>query len=151
MAFDGAITELVPHRATMLLVDRVLEEGPERVRVETTVRRDMPFVTDEGFPAWAGIELMAQAVASWAGLQRLRDGLPVELGFLVGTRRYDCHEASFPVGSRLEIAAQQEMVAGNGLAVFLCSIWREGREVATAQLNVFQPPDVRRYLEETSP
>lgn len=149
--FAVPISALLPHRGTMLLVERLLAEGPESVRVETTIRRDMPFVTDEGFPAWAGIELMAQCIGAWAGIQRLRGGGRVELGFLVGTRRYECLAPVFPVGARLEIHAQQELVAENGLAVFVCTITREGQPVATAQLNVFQPKDVQRYLEGGTP
>lgn len=149
--FGVPMSELLPHRGTMLLVERLLAEDPDSVRVEATVRRGMPFVGDEGLPAWAGIELMAQAIGTWAGITRLRAGSTVQLGFLVGTRRYDCQEPVFPLGSRLEIHAQQELVAENGLAVFVCTIWREGRPVAAAQLNVFQPNDVQRYLEGGPP
>lgn len=144
--FDGPISELIPHRAPMQLVDRLLEDDAELVRVEATVKPGGLFVTDEGMPAWVGIELMAQTVASWAGLRSLEAKQPVRLGFLLGTRRYDCTRPFFPVGARLEIEARQELVAENGLAVFVCRIFLEGEVVATAQLNAFQPPNVDEYL-----
>lgn len=147
-SFQGPIAELVPHRATMLLVDRLLESSPDMVRVEAKVRRDGVFVTEEGLPGWVGIELMAQTVASWVGLRQWEAGAPVKLGFLLGTRKYDCFLPVFPVGARLEITATQELVAENGLAVFACSIHHEGQLVAQAQLNGFQPPDVEAYLRE---
>jgi predicted hotdog family 3-hydroxylacyl-ACP dehydratase len=146
-SYDGPISDLVPHRSTMLLVDRVLEDEPERVRVEVTVKPDGLFVTDEGLPAWVGIELMAQTVAAWAGMRRLEAKEKVQLGFLLGTRRYDCTQPSFPVGARLEIEARQELVGQNGLAVFACSIFLDGAVVATANLNAFQPPNIEDYLQ----
>jgi predicted hotdog family 3-hydroxylacyl-ACP dehydratase len=146
-SFEGPITELVPHRASMLLIDRLLADDPEMVRVEATVKREGVFVTDDGLPGWVGVELMAQAVATWAGLRRKEAQQPVRLGFLLGTRRYDCSRPMFPLGARLEIEARQELVAENGLAVFSCTIHLDGQQVASAHLNAFQPPNVDEYLQ----
>ena len=148
-SYEGPIAELVPHRPPMLLVDRLLDDGPEHVRVEAIIKADQPFLTPDGMPAWVGIELMAQTVASFAGLQARARNEPVRLGFLLGTRRYECTRPFFPVGARLEIEATQELLAENGLAVFLCRIWLGGEVIATAQLNAFQPSDVDAYLRGT--
>lgn len=145
-SYEGHISGLVPHRGPMLLIDRLLEDDAELVRVEAIVKPDQLFLTPQGLPAWVGIELMAQTVASWAGLRALEKHEPVKLGFLLGTRRYECSRPYFPVGARVEIEARQEMVAENGLAVFACRLLLDGELVATAQLNVFQPPDVEEYL-----
>ncbi|MDP2271767.1 MAG: hotdog family protein [Archangium sp.] len=145
-SYEGHISNLVPHRGPMLLIDRLLEDTPELVRVESIVKPDQLFLTPEGLPAWVGIELMAQTVASWAGLRALEKHEPVKLGFLLGTRRYECARPFFPVGSRLEIEAREEMVGENGLAVFACRLTLERELIATAQLNAFQPPNVEEYL-----
>lgn len=147
--FDGPIAELVPHRSAMLLVDRLLEDDAESVRVEATVKPGQLFLTEGGLPAWVGIELMAQTIAAWAGARAKEAGQPVKLGFLLGSRRYEATEPLFPVGTRLEIEARQELVAENGLAVFACRIFREGAVVATAHLNVFQPNDIDEFLKGT--
>jgi predicted hotdog family 3-hydroxylacyl-ACP dehydratase len=144
--FATPITELVPHRASMLLVERVLAQDPERVRVETTVRRGAVFAIDEGWPSWVGVELMAQAVSTWGGLRARAAGEPVPLGFLLGTRRYRSSKPSFPFGTSLQIEARLELTAGNGMRVFACTIEAGGEVVATASLNVFQPSDVQAYL-----
>ncbi len=146
-SFQGPISELVPHRASMLLIDRLLDDDDERVRVEATVRRDGLFVTDEGLPAWVGIELMAQTVAAWAGLRSLQRNEPVKLGFLLGTRRYECALPHFPLGATLQIDAREELVSDNGLAVFVCSITCDGQVVVTAHLNAFRPPNIEDYLQ----
>ncbi len=145
-SFNGPITDLLPHRATMLLVDALLDDSQEHVRVETTVRRDGLYLADEGLPGWVGIELMAQTVACWAGMRRLERHQNVQLGFLLGTRKYDCQLPFFPIGARLEIHAHLEFVSEQGLAVFVCSIFHEGQVVATGNLNVFQPDNVDEFL-----
>lgn len=148
--FDGHIENLLPHRGPMLLVDRLVSDDAEGVRVEAVVRRGAPFVEDRGLPSWASIELMAQAVGTWAGLRRLEANDSIRLGFLLGTRRFEASVSHFPVGAVLEIAARRELVTDEGLAVFACEISFEGRVVATANLNAFQPSDVEGYLRSLS-
>jgi predicted hotdog family 3-hydroxylacyl-ACP dehydratase len=139
---------LLPHRGPMLLVDRVLSDDGETTRVAATVRADGLFVRDGRLPAWAGIELMAQAIGAWAGLRRREHGEAIRLGFLLGTRRFECSGPGFAVGAALEVEARLEIVSEQGLAVFACRVFEGGAEVASANVNVFQPTDVQRYLKE---
>jgi predicted hotdog family 3-hydroxylacyl-ACP dehydratase len=139
---------LIPHRGVMRLVDRVLADDGESTRVEATVRGDGPFVTDGVLASWVGIELMAQAIAAWAGLRRLEKKEEVKLGFLLGSRRYECDPVGFAVGTRLEVAVKQEIVSSQGLAVFACTVHDGPKVVASANVNVFQPDDVEGYLKE---
>jgi predicted hotdog family 3-hydroxylacyl-ACP dehydratase len=142
------ITDLVPHRGGMLLIDELLHDDLDQVRACVTVRRDQLFVTDEGMPAWVGVELMAQTVAAWGGMRRRDAGQQVQLGFLLGTRKYETRVPFFPIGQRVEISARLEMVSEAGLGVFISTIEVGGKAVATASLNVFQPPNVEAYLRE---
>lgn len=146
--FHGPVTDLVPHRASMLLIDSLLEDTSEYVRVDATVRREQIFCTDDGLPGWVGVELMAQCVACWAGLRRLERKQEVQLGFLLGTRRFEIQTPFIPVGTRLEIDARLEIVSEQGLAVFVCSIFRDGAVIATGSLNVFSPDNVDDYIKE---
>ncbi|MGV3622654.1 MAG: hypothetical protein ACO1OB_17680 [Archangium sp.] len=146
--FHGPVTDLVPHRASMLLIDHLLEDAPEYVRVGATVRREQIFCTDDGLPGWVGVELMAQCVACWAGLRRLERKQQVQLGFLLGTRRYEIQAPFIRVGARLEIDATQEIVSEQGLAVFVCRIFHDGAVIATGSLNVFSPDNVDDYIKE---
>ena len=139
----------LPHRGPMLLVDRLLSDEGERVRVEATVPADGLFVRDGVLPSWVGLELMAQTIGVYAGRRRRERNEAVRLGFLLGTRRYTCKTDGFPVGARLEIDAHLEILSEQGLAVFRCRILEGGIEVAEALLNVFQPNDVDTYLKET--
>jgi hypothetical protein len=132
----------------MLLIDELLHDDLDQVRACVTVRRDQLFVTDEGMPAWVGVELMAQTVAAWGGMRRRDAGQQVQLGFLLGTRKYETRVPFFPIGQRVEISARLEMVSEAGLGVFISTIEVGGKAVATASLNVFQPPNVEAYLRE---
>ncbi len=149
-SFSGPVAELLPHRPPMLLVDELLNDTSESVEVATRVRRDALFTTDEGWPAWVGAELMAQTIGVWGGLYRLRMGQAVQIGFFLGTRRYESSVQHFPVGAQLVISAELELASAQGLGVFNCVITMNGEAVATASLNVFQPPDIKQYLTEVS-
>ena len=98
--------------------------------------------------AWVGVEIMAQSVAAFAGCHARQAGLPVELGFLLGTRRYQCNVESFALGSELRIVATRSLQDESGMGVFECHLDGPGIH-AEARLNVFRPPEVARYLEET--
>lgn len=132
----------------MMLLDRILEAGENHIVAELTVRADGLFAVPGGeVPAWVGMEYMAQAVAAYSGYHRKRRGIPVDLGFLLGTRHFQCSVAAFPVGTRLRIRAEREIDGLSGLAVFACEI-EAGDIRAAAKLNVFLPADSRAYLAE---
>jgi predicted hotdog family 3-hydroxylacyl-ACP dehydratase len=83
---------------------------------------------------------MAQAIAAWSGWQaRRRDATP-RIGYLLGTRRYDSQRTRFAVGEELVIHVHRLFQADNGLAQFEARIEIAGEIVASAALNVFEPP-----------
>jgi predicted hotdog family 3-hydroxylacyl-ACP dehydratase len=146
-AIDMPIAELVPHGGRMRLLDRVLEGDADSLLAEVTLREDSLFFADGVVGGWVGIEFMAQAVAAWAGWHaRLRGETP-KVGFLLGTRRYECSRPVFKVGECLRINVHCKFSADNGLGQFDCTITIGTETVATAALTVFEPPagyDVRR-------
>ena len=58
------IEQLLPHAGRMILLDRVVEWDAERIVCERVVRKGDAFIESNGLPGWAGIELMAQAIAA---------------------------------------------------------------------------------------
>lgn len=141
------IEQVIPHRGAMLLVDRLAHWDEETVAVELTVPDDSPFHVDGGVPAYVGVEYMAQAVACWAGCQARGRGEPPPIGFLLGTRRYECVVPLFSSGLHLRVEARREILGENGLGVFACRILSADGELATANVSVFEPPDAMAYLE----
>ena len=66
-----AIETLLPHQAPMLLLDRLCAADAQQARCETRIGARHALLLDgEGnLPGWVGIELMAQTIAAWAGMQ----------------------------------------------------------------------------------
>lgn len=142
------IETVIPHRGTLLLLDRVLEHDDDGVAVAVRIAADGPFHVDGGVPAYIGVEYMAQAVACWAGCQARARGEPPPLGFLLGTRRYASEVAVFASGTTLRVEARREIIGDNGLGVFACRILDGERPLAQANVSVYQPADARAYLEQ---
>jgi predicted hotdog family 3-hydroxylacyl-ACP dehydratase len=108
------------------------------------------FCNTDGVGAWVGIEYMAQAIGAWAGYTAQLRGEPVKLGFLLGTRRYDCSRPIFILGSLLRVHVLRVFQDENGLGSFECSIDNEEGRVATATVTLFQPPNVNDFLHGSS-
>jgi predicted hotdog family 3-hydroxylacyl-ACP dehydratase len=136
---------LLPHRPPAVLLDEVVDYGVDFVVARTVIRSDSPYFDAHcgGVPAWVGIEYMAQAVAIWAGDQRLRQGLPVQVAFLLGTRSYRSNVPAFPLGAELTIKTDT-LYSENNLAAFGCIISGAGIEV-NARINAFSPDDPEAY------
>lgn len=146
------IENYVPHRGAMLLLDRLLAADDETAVAEVTVPQGGLFVHDAGMPAWVGIEYMAQTVAAWAGWRARQKGGAVQIGFLLGSRRYETAQAFFAPGTRLTVSVRCELMGDNGLGMFDCRIEADGeKELATARISVFEPGDGRAYIPPSSP
>ncbi|UTW09537.1 hotdog family protein [Pseudomonas benzenivorans] len=142
------IAELLPHAGDMILIDEVLSFDEDSVQTRLRVRPGGLFSQADGsLPAWVGVELMAQSVAAYAGCRARQAGNPVQLGFLLGTRSYQCNVERFPAGSELHIRALRSLQDDNGMGVFECHLDGPGIH-AEARLNVFCPPQVDSYLQE---
>ena len=147
---DWPIAELLPHAGDMILLDSVERFDDDSVETVLQVRADgLLSAADGSLPAWVGVEIMAQSVAAFAGCHARQAGLPVELGFLLGTRSYQCNVEAFPAGAPLRIRAHRSLQDDNGMGVFECHLDGPGIH-AEARLNVFRPPEVARYLQESA-
>jgi predicted hotdog family 3-hydroxylacyl-ACP dehydratase len=134
------MAELLPHAGEMIQLDAVLEHGPEHALCRRRVPAGGLFHDAGGnLPAWMGVELMAQAIAAWAGCRAKAAGEPVRPGLLLGTRHYACNVAAFAPGSELRVEARRDFHDDSGMAVFTCRIQAAG-VLAEARLSVFSPP-----------
>jgi predicted hotdog family 3-hydroxylacyl-ACP dehydratase len=144
------MADVVPHSGDMSLLEHMIELDGERIVCTTTIRAGGLFSDADGsFPAWAGVELMAQSVAAWAGAHALNEQRPIRLGFLLGTRQYECNVDSFPAGCTLRVEAERAFHDENGMGSFACRIEAPGIE-AQARLSVFSPPDADLFFSQTA-
>ena len=146
---DWPLAELLPHAGDMILIDQVLSFDEEQIHTRVTVKPGGLFNRADGsLPAWVGIELMAQSVAAYAGCHARQQGKAVELGFLLGTRKFECNVEHFPAGAELTIHGLRSLEDDNGMGVFECHLTGDGIH-ASARLNVFRPPQAANYLDES--
>jgi len=145
---DWPIAELLPHAGDMILIEQILSFDDEQIHTRLTVKPDGLFNRPDGsLPAWVDIELMAQSVAAYAGCHARARGDAVELGFLLGTRKFECNVEHFPAGTELTIHGLRSLEDDSGMGVFECHINAPGIH-ATARLNVYRPPQAAQYLQE---
>lgn len=134
------ITPYLPHRYGMCLLDTLLEVGDEHLHAATTPRQDSLFACADGIPGWVGLEWLAQAVAAWAGVQAVAKGGTPRIGFLLGTRRYQCQTQHFAFDQPIRIEVELDFRADNGLGAFRGRLLNKRNEpLGFATINVFQP------------
>ena len=146
-----AIEDLLPHRGTMLLLDRVVDYADGRLVAEYAPRADAWYADAAGnMPGWLGVELMAQAVAAQVALGKRQAGLPLKMGALLGTRAYRMAApatGSFAAGDALRIRVEENFRDAGGLAAYDCAIERDDETLASATLKVYEPDDFGDFLQ----
>jgi predicted hotdog family 3-hydroxylacyl-ACP dehydratase len=114
------------------------------------VREDSLFCVDGAVGAWVGLEYMAQAIGAYAGYRARLRGEPIRIGYLLGTRHYDCKRPRFVLGTLLKIHVKRVWQSENDLASFDCRIDDESGELASANVTVFQAGDDDKTLNGSS-
>lgn len=146
------IEDLLPHRGSMLLLDRISHFDADTACGEYRPRADAWYANHEGnMPAWIGLELMAQAIAAHVALLRRHHGPPPRQGVLLGTRRYASSAQDFKANSILRIHVRMILCDTSGLGAYDCHIESENEELATATLKVFEPEDFHTFLQSSTP
>jgi predicted hotdog family 3-hydroxylacyl-ACP dehydratase len=142
------IEDIIPHRGTMLLLDRVIAFENESTTAEYSPRDDSWYTDDQGnMPAWMGIELMAQTVAAHVSLLKRSENTPLQPGVLLGTRSYRSKVPCFNSDALLCIHVIMIYRDPGGLGAYNCSISYDGKELATATIKVFEPVDFQTLVQ----
>lgn len=132
-------SEFILHRASMLLLDRLVESGPEVTACEWQVLETGSFVSPNlGVPAYVGIEYMAQCVAVRAGARARVRGLGPPLGFLLGTRHYEARIRYFAIGVTYRTTCRELIRDDNGMGSYECRILENDEIVASGCLAVLE-------------
>ncbi|MEN8820285.1 MAG: hotdog family protein [Abyssibacter sp.] len=140
----------LPHDAPMALVDQIVDVEPGRLMARVDIHPDCQFADADGVPVWVGIEYMAQTIAAYGGVLATTQGQPVKIGFLVSARRVQCAVDAFGFGDVLDVEAREINMPDDGLATFDCQVLRDGQSLMSARINVYQPADPLRYLQENA-
>ncbi|MBT9556268.1 MAG: hypothetical protein IV100_09580 [Myxococcales bacterium] len=123
-----ALTELLPHSGPALYLHEVLRVDASGATARATLHRTMesPLL----------IEYMAQTIGVWAGHRALENGSKPSIGYLVGSRRLDCHVPRVEAGVSVEIDVSIHAEVEGGMALFDCVVTHEGRRLAAAAVMV---------------
>jgi predicted hotdog family 3-hydroxylacyl-ACP dehydratase len=134
------LAALLPHRPPMILLDAVLACDAASLVATVTIRPISLFLEAEGVPGHVGLEYMAQACGAFAGMEALRQGEAVRIGFLLGTRRYIMRAPWFRLGERLTVSVSLGY-RDEAMANFDGNIEIAGKLAAEGRLTVYQPQD----------
>jgi predicted hotdog family 3-hydroxylacyl-ACP dehydratase len=132
-----AITDLVPHRPPMLLLDEVASYDGSCLACNVVLRDDSPFVEEGHVNAPIALEYMAQCIAAYVGIRGQARGEPVQIGYLIGAREVIFNVDSFSVGDVLRVEVSHAW-GDDTLGSFACSVARGDQVVATATLSVYR-------------
>lgn len=137
--------DLVPHRAPMILIDRVIEAQDDFVHVQVLIQEGIPFYENGKVPSYVGIEYMAQAIAVWNGALAKKQGNNPKIGFLVGSRSLTLQIPYFINKSLLDVYGKLIFNSDN-MASFDCWISCDENRLCEGRLNVYQPEDASSIL-----
>src|SRR5262245_44662857 len=112
------IEEVLPHRGSMLLAERVLDWDAQQVALAARADAAAWYAEARGMPSWIGVELMAQAIAAHVGLLARDRGETPLPGVLLGTRAYRAKLAHLPAGAALTVHAKRAYVEESGLGAY---------------------------------
>jgi predicted hotdog family 3-hydroxylacyl-ACP dehydratase len=137
------IEALLPHRGAMLMLEEVVACDDASIVARASVRPAAWYLDEDGaMPAWVGLELMAQAIAAHAGVRAAHAGAQTgRRGMLIGCRAYRAAAPAFAAGSVLEVTARAATADESGFAAYDCALRSAGRELASATVKVFVPPE----------
>ena len=102
------ISTLIPHRSTMLLVDRLLHVEEKKGKVQATVGKNHLFLREDGTLApevWC--ELIAQSFGACEAFRRIQKGLSLEGGgYLASVRDVQIFKTAH-AGDKLIICSEK--------------------------------------------
>jgi predicted hotdog family 3-hydroxylacyl-ACP dehydratase len=133
------ITELVPHRGAMLLLDSVVGYQDREITCRATIGENHAFLEAGEVDILLCVELVAQAVSAYVGYRDYVAGEPPKLGFLVSCREASFEVPSLALGDTLTVEARH-VWGENEVGSFKGRVLRDGKTVAAVELGVYRGP-----------
>lgn len=130
------IKELIPHSDVMVLIDDVIEKTDQFISVKTIIKDDNPFLQDGKFPTFNTLEIMAQSLVVYRGLND--NSSNNKLGFLLGSRKFKIYKPYLSIKDEL-ITKTQISEDFDGMGVYQSAVYVKDIMVASANISVFNP------------
>jgi predicted hotdog family 3-hydroxylacyl-ACP dehydratase len=107
------IEMLVPHRATMCLLDRMTDMTPREATAEAVIPENSVFLENGRLINSVLIEYMAQTIAGFLGYRYLSGDEEPRMGYLVGISKCTIENISIKAGDRLTVHVKEEGILNN--------------------------------------
>jgi predicted hotdog family 3-hydroxylacyl-ACP dehydratase len=136
------VEDLIPHRKTMKLIDRIVAIDTEKRRLtaHTRARGNWPLADDGRIDTVICIELIAQTMGLRHGWESLGGDGPKQAGFLVGVKEAHILKPDIPVGAGLDIQVEHQY-GGNDFVVYSGEVFMNGERICQAVIQVVDPGD----------
>lgn len=143
------VSELVPHKGQMFLLDRVQSYSLETITVTTEIdiSRDSLFYEEDlgGVPAWVAFEYMAQSISALSGIYGRSRGEKPKVGFIMSVNSFKANVPVFKVGETVVVTVHQTIRMD--MAVTFDGTAKVGETLAvTATLNTVEVEDPKMAL-----
>lgn len=131
------LTQLLPHRGQMVLLDEVLDWDAERIRclAHSHHRPDNPLRDGGQLSIYAGIEYAAQAMAAHAGLSATGDG-PARRGYVATVSKLRAHTARLDDQPAPLCIEARRLVANDESSLYRFELGAQGEPLLSGQLLV---------------
>jgi Predicted 3-hydroxylacyl-(acyl carrier protein) dehydratase len=144
-----SVSELVPHKGKMLLLDRVRDYDLKEnsITTEVYISRDNLFYDEElgGVPAWVAFEYMAQSVSALSGLQGRTKGEKPKVGFIMSVSGFKADVPVFNVGEKVVVNVIENIRMDNAVT-FEGSATVNGTLAVTAKINTVEVDNSKNSL-----
>lgn len=143
------VSELVPHKGKMFLLNRVQSYSLETISITTEIdvtRKDL-FYEEElgGVPAWVAFEYMAQSISALSGIYGRSRGEKPKVGFIMSVNSFKANVPVFKVGETVVVTVRQTIRMD--MAVTFDGTAKVGETLAvSATLNTVEVDDPKKAL-----
>lgn len=143
------VSELVPHKGKMLLLDRVQSYSIETVTITTEIdiSRDSFFYEEElgGVPAWVAFEYMAQSISALSGIYGRSKGEKPKVGFIMSVSGFKTDVGVFKEGDKVVVTVHETIRMDSAITFDgIASV--DGKTVVTATLNTVEVDNAKEAL-----
>ena len=143
------VSELVPHKGKMFLLDRVRDYDLQEnsITTEIDISRDNLFYEEElgGVPVWVAFEYMAQSVSALSGLHGRAKGEKPKAGFIMSVTGFKADVSVFKSGESVVVNVL-ENIRMDKAVTFDGSATVNGTLAVTAKLNTVEVDDPKSSL-----
>lgn len=143
------VSELVPHKGKMFLLDRIRDYdlNEKSITTEIDITRDNLFYEEElgGVPVWVAFEYMAQSVSALSGIYGRSKGEKPKTGFILSVNGFKADVPVFKQGKTVIVNVQEKIRVDQ--AVTFDGVAMVGNKVVvTAKINTVEVDDSKNPL-----